>query len=176
MKLQSIVVVVLRLMALSLVFKLIIVLVPVIVWFPQMFHGNFKLFFFNMWTSLLVFLVFVGCIVVMWMFAYPLARLITRQTSVDLAPINLDLPDCYTIALVVLGLLGIMDNLSDVIDIVYYVIVAIMEYGLYWKGQIDINKVLRALGPFIFGVILLVKSRTWALALAKRQGKDEGTD
>lgn len=174
MNLQSIVVVILRLTALSFILKMLLVIMPVLMWNPKLLSGDFKLIFSRMWTFFPWFLVFIGAAVFLWILALPLARLITRRIPMDFSPVNLVLADCYTLAFVVLGLFCIVDNLPEVINSAYHLIVVVSDFGSCWRGRIAFNQILYAFTPFIVGIVLFIKSRSLAVALAKRQEKDEG--
>lgn len=179
MKLQSIVVVVLRLMALSFILKGILIMIPYLDQLSRiLLSGGHRIFLSQIWLFLpwLSILTFVISAILIWVFAIPFSRFLTRGVSQDIFTCNLGLADFYTIAFVGLAAFCIVDNLPQVINSAFHLFDIVSQSWIYWKRRSDFSRMLQAFIPFVFGVILLAKSRTWALALAKRQGKDEGAD
>ena len=86
----------------------------------------------------------------------------------------LTLADCYSFAFVGVGLLYVASGLPHVLTWGHYVFkMAASTSGESWKEQVNFYQVSQAFIPFIVGLLLFVKGRAWAMALASRQGKTE---
>lgn len=176
MKLQSIVVVILRLMTIAFILKAFLIMIP---YMDQLFRiillKGYRTFFSQLWLFFpwLSIFTFTLCAIVLWVFALPVACFLTRRDGPDLVKVNLTLADCYTFAFVVFGVFCIVDNLAGVINSLWRLFDIVSQSWTYWRGRFDFSRMLQAFIPFISGIILLMKSRSWALALAERQEKDE---
>lgn len=171
MNLQSIVVVLLRLMALNLVLQSVIQLTPTLLnYLPALSLStpdDPRVFVWLPW--IIVFGLLIAA-VLLWTFALPVARLVTRPVSLDVSLGSLSLADCYAIAFVGFGLYQMVINLAGVLNWSHFMYVtAAATPGPSWKEQVNFYDVFTLFVPFIVGLILFVKGRRWAVKLAARQ-------
>jgi hypothetical protein len=171
MNLQTLIVVILRLMSLNFLLQVAIGSAPRILHFIEIYQHAPS----DDLRSLLVlpWLVVVGLIIsaiLLWVFALPIARLVTRGVPHDLSFGALSLVDCYSIAFVSVGLFYIASHLAQVLNWTHYLFkAAASKPGNTWKEGFSWYEVSQAFIPFIVGVVLFVNGRRWAVTLAHRQ-------
>lgn len=170
MNLQSFVVIVLRLMALDFFLRAAVQLAPQLLRFAGVYQegplGDSKSMFIAAWG--LVILLVVSAVLI-WIFALPIARLVTRGVSHDISFGSLSLVDCYSIAFMGVGLFYIASHLPQVLNWAHYFLKsAASGRGNSGEGASGYDMSL-AFIPFIVGVVLFVNGRRWAVALARRQ-------
>ena len=170
MNLQSLVVVVLRLMALDFFFRVAVQLTPQIL---QSLRLNEPSPYGGSRLIVLSWLFIVGMIVaavLIWRFAIPISRFVTRGISHDLSFGAMSLADCYSIAFMVVGLIYISSHLPSVLNWTHYLFKAAASgAGDSWKESVQWYDVSQAFIPFIFGAMLFMNGRRWGVALARRQ-------
>jgi len=154
MNLQSLVVIILRLMAFDFVLRAAVQLAP------QLFR------FVVAWG--LVFLLVVSAVVI-WIVALPIARLVTRGVSRDISFGSLSLSDCYSVAFIGVGLFYIASHLPKVLNWIHYFFKAAASGHSDSEQGYSGYDVSQAFIPFIVGVVLFLNGRKWAMALARRQ-------
>jgi hypothetical protein len=170
MNLQSLVVVVLRLMALDFLVRVAVQLTPQILmvlrWSSRSPLDDSRSV---MVLPLLVLAAMVICTVLLWVFALPIAQLVTRGISHDLSLGAVSLVDGYSIAFMAVGLFYISGHLPQVLNWAHFFLkTAASGHGDpedTYRGY-DVSQ---AFIPFIVGVVLFVNGRKWAVALARRQ-------
>src|SRR6266481_3300638 len=171
MDLQTLIVVILRLMSLNFLLQVAVQLAPQILRFTEMYQRAPL----DDSRSLLVlpWLLVIGLIisaVLLWVFALPIARFVTRGVSHDLSFGALSLVDCYSIAFIGVGLFYIASHLPRVLNWTHYLFkAAASKTGDSWKEGVQWYDVSQAFIPFIVGVVLFTNGRRWAVALARRQ-------
>jgi hypothetical protein len=165
MNLQSLVVVVLRLMALDFLLRVAVQLTPTLLINLKLWERS-QLDIVLPWIVLAVLVV---CAVLLWFLALPIARLVTRGVSHDLSFGAMSLVDCYSIAFMAVGLFYISSHLPQVLNWSHYLFkVAATKAGDSWKEGVQWYDVTQAFIPFIVGVVLFVNGRRWAVALARK--------
>jgi hypothetical protein len=108
--------------------------------------------------------------VLIWMLALPIARLVTRGAPVELSFGSVSLMDCYSVAFLAVGLAYICKNLPQVLNWTHFLIQAKATHSEdAWKEGVQGYPISQAFIPFIIGIVLFVKGRAWAGALASRQ-------
>ena len=171
MNLQSLVVVVLRLMALDFLLRVAVQMTPQILMVLRLSNRSpLDDSRSVLALPLLVLAAMIICAVLFWVFALPIARLVTRGISHDFSFGALSLVDCYSIAFMAVGLFYISSNLPQVLNWTHYLFkMAATSAGSSWKEDVKWYDVSQAFLPFIVGVVLFVNGRRWAVALARRQ-------
>ena len=168
MNLQSLIVVVLRLMALDFLLRVAVQLTPQML----LYFGLYPHSPLDSAPSVLPWLVLAGLIaaaVILWFLALPIARLVTRGVSHDLSFGAMSLVDCYSIAFMAVGLLYFSSNLPQVLNWMHYLLkMAASSSGDSWKEQVRWYDISQTVMTFIVGVVLFVNGRRWAVALARR--------
>jgi hypothetical protein len=169
MNLQSLVVVVLRLMALDFLLRVAVQLTPVML----LHFGMHRRSPVDSAPSVLPWLVLAAifaCAILLWFLALPVARIITRGVSHDLSFGAMSLVDCYSIAFMSVGLFYISSNLPQVLNWAHYLFkMAASNSGGWWKEEVRWYDVSQAFIPFIVGVVLFVNGRGWSVTLARWQ-------
>jgi hypothetical protein len=171
MNLQSLVVVVLRLMALDFLLRVAVQLTPQLLQFLRLYERS-PLDGSSPSTALplLVLGGLIACAFLLWVLALPIARFVTRGVSHDLSFGAMSLVDCYSIAFMAVGLFYISSHLSAVLSWAHYLFKAAASTpGGAWKDGVEWYQVSQAFIPFVVGVVLFVKGRRWAVALARLQ-------
>jgi hypothetical protein len=165
MNLQSLVVVVLRLMALDFLLRVAVQLTPQILmvlrlWSRSPLDDSRS----DLALPLLVLAAMITCAVLFWVFAQPIARFVTRGISHDLSFGAVSLADCYSIAFMAVGLSYISSNLPLVLNWTHYLFkLAASSSGSSWKDEVKWYDVSQAFIPFIVGVVLFANGRRWAM-------------
>jgi hypothetical protein len=175
MNLCSIVVVVLRLMALDFLLRVAIQLAPSLLTLARLSlssaTGQPALDTALPWLLLIGFVI---CAILLWILALPIARLVTKGVPQDVSLGGLTLTDCYSLAFLGVGLFYMGSGLPQVLSWGHYLFkMAASSSGDAWKEQVNLYQVWQAVIPFILGVVIFVKGRAWAVALASRQQKQE---
>ena len=112
----------------------------------------------------------IGGAIVLWMFAVPIARAVTRDVPADLSLGTLPLIDCYSIVFMGVGLLYIGNHLPAVLNWAHYLIKMAASHSTDdWKQNVKWYDVSQSIIPFIFGAVLFTNGRRWAIALGRRQ-------
>ena len=171
MNLQSLVVVILRLMALDFLLRVAVQLTPQLLQLFRVYERS--PLDASRSLAVLPWLVLLGLIVaavLLWFLALPIARFVTRGVSHDLSFGAMSLVDCYSIAFMAVGLFYIASHLPQVLNWTHYLFkAAASKPGDTWKEGVQWYDVSQAFIPFIVGVVLFVNGRSWAVALARRQ-------
>jgi len=170
MNIQSLVVIVLRLMALDFLLRVAVQLTPQVLSFLHLYERS------QLETSrsfiafpLLVLAGLVAAAVILWFLAVPIARSVTRGVPQDLSIGALALADCYTVAFIGVGLFYICSHLPQVLNWGHYLFkMSASSPGTSWKEQVQWYDVSQAVITLIVGVVLFVNGRRWAVALARR--------
>lgn len=171
MNLQSIVVVLLRLMALNLVLQAVVSLTPHLLNYmsarSDISFAEAQLLVALPWLIILGLLL---SAVLLWVIALPVARLVTRNVAQEISLGALTLADCYSTAFLLIGLYHIVDNFSAVLSWSHFVFVtAAPGSGTAWREDVNFYEVFGSFVPFVVGVVLVVKGRRWAGRLAGGQ-------
>jgi hypothetical protein len=174
MNLHSLVVVLLRLFSLDFLFqvffRLLFQLPSLISGFQHLPGDEFRS------AIALPFLVILGMFlgaVLLWVFAMPIARLVTRGLPVELSFGALYLSDCYSIVFVGLGLYYAVMYFPSVLNWSYYLLkMEASQTTNYWRKDTRWYEVSLAFLTFILGMVLFVNGRKWAVALANKQTKE----
>jgi hypothetical protein len=173
MNLYSLVVVVLRLMALNFLLQVTIQLTPPLLSFLRV-HRSSPMGESSV-DSALPWVMLIGlvlCAVLLWVLALPIARFVTKQVPQEVSLGGLTLADCYSIAFLGVGLLYMASGLPQVLNWGHYLFkMAASTSGDSWKEQVNFYQVSQAFIPFVVGALLFLKGRPWAVALASRQEK-----
>jgi hypothetical protein len=175
MNLQSVVVIVLRLMSLDLLLRAATQLTP---WLLEMFrlHPHSPFDKSSSPLGALPWLVLAGIIVgaiLLWVLARPIARMVTRGVPHDLFVGALSLADCYSIIFMGVGLFYIAGHLAQVLNWTHYLFrAAASTSGNSWKEEVEGYQISEAFIPFIVGVVLFLNGRKWARALARKHTED----
>lgn len=178
MNLQSLIVVILRLMAFNFFLQVPIQLSPQLLRLTENARDDG---FGGMASYLVVPIVMViglsvGAILI-WVFALSIARFVTRGVSLDLSFGSLSLVDCYSVAFIGIGLFYIARHFPQVLNWAHFLFTsAASSAGDSWKERLRGYDIAQAFIPFIVGIVLFVKGRSWAVALARLQERSESAN
>lgn len=173
MNLQSLVVVVLRLMALDFLLRVAVQLTPQILLSLGLYQRSPVDSGPNVLPWLVLAALIVGA-VLLWFLALPIARFVTRGVSPYLSFGAMSLVDCYSIGFMAVGLFYISSGLPQVLIWAHYLFkAAATSAGTSWKEGVNWYEVSQAFIPFIVGVVLFVNGRRWAVRLSHRQAESE---
>ena len=176
MNLQSLVVVVLRLMALDFLLRVAVQLTPQLLQFliyERSALDDSRSFIVLPW---LVLGGLIAAAVLLWFLALPIARFVTRGVAHDLSFGVMSLVDCYSIAFMALGLFYISSHLPHVLNWAHYFLKMAASGARDSEQAVRGYDVSQAVIPFILGVFLFVNGRRWAVALARRQTEPATVD
>jgi len=178
MNLQSLIVVILRLMALNFFVQVAIQLSPQLLRFTQLSRqGGLTEMGSYLVVPVMLVIGLVVAAILLWVLALPIARLATRGVSQDLSFGSLSLVDCYSVAFMGIGLFYVASHFPQVLNWAHYLFkAAASKPGDTWKEGVQWYDVSSAFIPFAIGVVLFVKGRSWAVALAQRQDKSESAN
>jgi hypothetical protein len=175
MNLQSLIVVILRLMALNFLLQVAVQLSPQLLRGTEMSRqgGLTDIGSYLVVPIMMVIGLILGAVLI-WVFALSIARFVTRGVSRDLSFGSLSLVDCYSIAFIGIGLFYIASHLPQVLNWSHYLFkAAASQPGDAWKEGVQWYDISSAFIPFVIGVVLFLKGRSWAVALARQQEKSE---
>jgi hypothetical protein len=165
MNLQSLVVVLLRLMALDLLLRKTIAAA-----FTQL-QGVVRHPLLIIATAMLVAVIALVAIAI-WFLATPIARLVTRGISCDISLGSLTLAHCYSVTFLGVGLYFAGSYLASVLEWGHYLVVTSMSDSAdAWEG-FNVYELLQTVITFIVGVVFLVLGRRWGAALARGHARE----
>lgn len=108
--------------------------------------------------------------VLLWVLATPLARLISRGLPEEIALGDLSLADCYSLGFVLIGLVYVVSHLAGVWNWTSFLIQSLVHGPHYpWSDRTRRFEIASVFIPFIAGIILIIKRRKWAIALAGKK-------
>jgi hypothetical protein len=172
MNLQSLVVVVLRLMALDFLLGIAVQLTPqILVLLQERERLPLNESLSLMGLPLLVLIGWTIAAVLVWCLALPIARFVTRGVSHDLSFGAMSLVDCYSIAFMAVGLFYISSHLPQVLNWAHHFLKTAASGRREVNQAVSGYEVSHAIIPFIVGVVLFVNGRRWAVTLARRQAE-----
>lgn len=120
-------------------------------------------------TPLLVLLGLNAGAVLLWVWAMPIARFITRGMAPELSLGGLTLADCYALVFVGLGMFYVVGYFAPVLNWIHYLLkMEASRSDDSWRQQLKWYDISRAFITFIAGIILMVNGRKWALGLARK--------
>jgi hypothetical protein len=170
MNIQSLIVVVLRLTALNFLVRIIVELTTPLLVFAGIYQRSGEDASMIIGWVLVASLIFGG--ILLWVVALPVARLVARGVPNELSLGDLSLADCYSIAFMGVGLVYIVSHLAGVWNWTSFLIQWTLHGPRYpsydhTRGYEIANVFI----PFIVGIILLLKRRKWAVALAGKNSE-----
>jgi hypothetical protein len=177
MNLQSLVVVALRLMALNLALQAGVLTAPQLmsIYLPDPVHGGLHWSVFSV-LGLLLIVAFLSLVAAIWVFAVPVARLVTKALPQDVSFGSLSLVDCYSVAFLGVGLYYMAGHLAQAANWTFYLFrESASASGDTWKNGLNWYQVWSAFVPFLVGVLLFVKGRAWAVMLARKHQDAEAS-
>lgn len=171
MNLQSLVIVILRLLSLNFFLDTAIRMAPQILRFTDLSQraspAELDTILAMPW---LIVTGLIGGAIVLWMFAAPIARAVTHDVPADLSLGTLSLIDCYSIVFMGVGLLYIGNHFPQVLNWTHYLIKAAASHSTGdWKDNVKWYDVSQAVIPFVVGIVLFANGRKWAIALGRRK-------
>lgn len=105
----------------------------------------------------------------LWVMALPVARMVTHGVSTDLSFGALALVDCYTLAFMGIGLYFVLNYLPYALKLTDFIFrTAATGAGDSWKQDLRPYEVSETFIPLALGAVLFYNARKWAMALAKR--------
>ncbi len=165
MNLQSLAVVVLRLIALNFALSGVIQTFPYTLQVLRVFNDSPA-------YAAVPLVVIVGLLagaIWLWVCAVPIARLVTQRLPSEVSLGAISLADCYSIAFVGVGLFYLVGHLAQVLTWAHYLLrLAVARPGTPLVKDVEPYAVIQVFVPFVVGLVLLVKARVWAAALAAR--------
>jgi hypothetical protein len=170
MNLQSVVVVILRLLSLNFFLQVAIQLTPQILRLADL-SRNVPAADLNTMLALPWLMVtgLTGGAIVLWMFALPIARAVTRDVPADLSLGTLSLVDCYSIVFLGVGLVYMGNHFPQLLYWAQFLIRAAASHSTDdWKKNVKWYDVSQAVIPFLVGIVLFANGRKWAIALGRR--------
>ena len=172
MNLQSLVVVALRLITLNFLLSVAVLSAPPILQSLKFYkHPPYPSELLPFTACMVIVGLFV-CAILLWIFALPIARLVTRRIPQDIAFGAMSLVDCYSIAFIGVGLYYIVGYLPKALNQTYYLFKwAASDSGSWWMRQVDASIISQTFIPFIAGILLFVFGRKWALMLARKHAQ-----
>ena len=169
MNLQSLVVVVLRLITLKFLLETIIMSVPVTL---QLLRLQEPTPFDLPLVVWLIFGILLAWSILLWIFALPVARLITRRLPQDISFGAMTLADWYSIAFIGVGVYYIAGYLTRVLTLTCHLFKgAAASSGYWWLREVNGTAIAQAYIPFIAGILLFAFGRKWAVMLARKHAQ-----
>jgi hypothetical protein len=168
MNVKSLIVIVLRLIALNFLVRVIVELTTPLLVFAGVYHRTSDDASMPVGWVLVITLV-LGAIC-LWVLALPVARLVARGVPNEISLGDLSLADCYSIIFMCVGLCYIVGHAAGVWNWTVFMLNSMIHGPRYpWNDRGRGYEIANAFIPFIIGLALLIKRRKWALALAGNQ-------
>jgi hypothetical protein len=171
MNLQTLVVVLLRLVSLNFLLQVFYQMAPQLMRFSEFYkrvHDEEARSLIVLPVVLVIGLA-IGAVLV-WIFAMPIARLVTRGLPPELSFGALALADCYSIVFIGIGLYYMFSHFPAALNWAHYLFKAATATTTNaWQEGVRWYDVSQTFIPLILGIILFVNGRKWAVALARRQ-------
>ena len=165
MNLQSLVVLVLRMIALIFALQVPMYLFPFTLQALPLFKDA-PAFAAVPWIMLVAFSV---APVWLWVCAVPFAGLVTRRLPQEVSVGTVSLADCYSVAFLGVGLFYLVGHFAQVLTWAHYLLkLAIPRPGIPSAEPANWYAVVQVFVPFVVGILLCVKARLWASTLAAR--------
>jgi hypothetical protein len=171
MNLQSLIVVVLRLMALDFLTRVAVQFTPQLLRVLPVFENPIDAgrFMALPWLFLIGLIV---AAVALWLYALPIARIVTRGVPVELSFGAMSLIDCYSIVFLTVGLSYIASHLPQVLNWAHYFVKTAASGHGNSEQPLNGYDISQAFIPFIIGLLLFINGRNWATSLARRQNAE----
>lgn len=173
MNLTSIIVVVLRLLALNFILRVAVQGTTMVLQSTAFLDMNRSPEVWLVLAPWLYMIALAACAVVFWIYAGSIARLVTKGESQQASLGALTLVDCYAIAFTVVGLIYMAANLAVILNWFHFYMMAGAERGTSLRPPVNHYQLAGPLITFVTGFLLLVKARKWSLALARRHAADD---
>lgn len=130
----------------------------------------------SVWPALLIWVQMIAALA-LWIFAPLLARLATRGVKSDLQTPQFTVADCYSVGFVLVGTWFVTKYLASGLTWAHYLFLkAVSTSGTSWRQGIDWYGVVQVFLTLVFGVVLIVFGRKWAVLLAQKQQAAELTN
>lgn len=170
MNIQTLVVVVLRLMALDFLYRSALELASGLISFSVRLHlrsTDLSPWILFVWLALIA--VFIVAAVLLWFLAPAIARLVSRGVPQDISLGILSLADCYSVAFMGVGLMFIGSRVPQAITWAHYLLrTTVSNSTELWNQQLKWYDVVQVAIGLTIGIVLFVNGRNWAVALARR--------
>ena len=173
MNLQSLVIVLLRLMSLNLLLQSATQFFPVLFRLGMMYQSvqSGDLSFGLPWVMVSG---FIGGAALLWMFAPSIASFVTNGLPGELSFGSFSLADCYTVVFIAVGLVNVVSQFPSILYWGHFALIAApSQPGAVWDYSMRSHDIFNAVTRFIVGILLIVSARKWATALARRQMQNE---
>ncbi|HXT10475.1 MAG TPA: hypothetical protein VN873_02855 [Candidatus Angelobacter sp.] len=118
----------------------------------------------------LVIVLLVVAEVLLWIFAPAIARLVSRGVPQDISLGALTLADCYSVAFIGVGLMCIANRLPQAITWAHYLLrsAASNSTDVFIWGQLRWYDIVQVAIGLTIGIVLFVNGRKWSVSLARR--------
>lgn len=164
MRIETLVVVVLRLLALDFLLRCAVQLTPLLMPYLISTHGAEKPVVPWFIAGALII-----SAIALWLGAPLVARVVTHNVSSTISFGSMSLADCYSIAFIGVGLFYVVSHFPEVLNWGHYWFqAAASNAGSTWSDGLNKYQITQAIVPFVVGAILFVNGRRWGIALAKR--------
>ena len=175
MNLQSLVVILLRILALNFLVQIIVTFLPQFYLYRDSFGSN------PLSNPIsFIYILFVAALVtgacMLWSLALPLAQRITHGLPVELSFGALSRVDCYSIAFMAVGLWLAAVHFIQTLNWAHYLFrlaASDRTPGQETFSQLNGYDISSSVIPFIMGIILFLNGRNWAHRLALRDERIE---
>lgn len=174
MNLRNLIVVIVRLFSLDVLLNVAMTVPTYLLSVPVRMEG-YSTLLPGIWLCIFGFVV---GIILLWIFAPYIADLVARgMPSSELSFGALSLSDCYSSAFLGVGLYQMVVHLAPCL---FWALSLFKEAastpGDSWRLGVSGYTIWSAFLPFLFGLVLFVNSRKWAVALARRQTETPPSD
>ena len=175
MNLPSLVVILLRILALNFLVEIVVTFLPQL----YLYGGSFGSTPVSNPISF-IYLLFIAALItgalMLWSLALPIAQRITHGLPLELSFGALSRVDCYSVAFMVVGLWLTAVHFAHSLNRAHYLFrlaASDRTPGEETFSQISGYDVSSAVIPFIIGIILFLNGRKWAARLAERDIRNE---
>lgn len=179
MNIKSIVVIILRVYSLNFLFMGLLKSMPTIMAVAIMYREMDEGFSWapEIVIPYVIMFIFFLVGIAFWIFAHPLADLITRKLPKDIKLGTFDLTNSYTIAFLVLGLFFAVSEFPNALYWGFHIFkLAASRSGDSWKQEVNFYRVLSDVIPFAIGLAMVFKARLWAEKLERFHIKRENSE
>lgn len=175
MKLKNIVIVILRLFTLSCLLQAIMKAIPTLIRITVAQKEATLIEIITPWSMIIIYIILA---LIFWFLVSPIASLVTRKLPDDKLDIgSFSMIDCYCLIFIGIGLFYILGNMAQSLNWIHYIFkLSVSTSSTYWRTEVGWYSVSKSLIPFIIGILLIIKAKSWSQKLFNFHNKCNKTE
>lgn len=161
-----------RLFTLSFLLQVIIKAIPTLIQITVAQKEATLIEIITPWSMIIIYIILA---LIFWFLASPIANLVTRKLPDDKLDIgSFTLTDCYCLIFIGIGLFYTLGYIAQSLNWIHYIFkLSVSTSSTHWRTEVDWYLVSESIIPFIIGILLIIKAKSWSLKLFEFHNKDE---